>query len=1111
MGLRVPMSTELPFEHSTSLDEVGVDEVFFGRDKELQAIAASMGTVLAGTGHIDVISGPAGIGKTRLAREVAASARTDGFQVLRGGCWEGDGAPSYWPWIGVLRSYLEAAGDEAATGSEFSRLLEAASARVSVVARATVDASKDAQQARFVLFDWVCEFFAGVTARQPIMLVLDNLHWADTGSLLLLQFVVGRLATLPIAIIATSRDPLPDLLKSVIHHEEAEHLPLPGLSREEVSALLTARSAYTPVGDVLDQLMGLTEGNPYFLRELAQLWRGGHGPTDASAVLALPPSLLALTLQQFDRLSFTCRRLLQAASVIGREFDAELVTQVAEMAMPDAMRMLDDAAEHRVLVPLTATRYCFRHALVREAIQGQVNLAERTRLHERIAIALEQQVKAGARVPATALAHHFSMGLPFTHRRRAGAYSITAGEEAHAAFAYEEAVFQFRRAQEMCWTTFSDTEACDLLLRLGAAEAGAGASASSRHTFENAAAFARRLECPQRFTRAALGFKGLMWATIPVDYAAVALLEEARSRLTDACEPLEVQLLASLSKSLYYSHHTDRARQYSERASLLAATQGDPRLKAIALETHAVTLLRPDTTDALLAVTSALTRYAEELRDPDLLFNANLFRQFSLLTTGDIWQADQALLEAAGISQQTRNPRFLWQIALLRTARATLRGQLALAEEMATTSQTLGRRVHDSSPGQHDLLQTLQRALLRNDVNALLEPAAALVVQSPTVPGFKVAYSLLLARASQISLASELLHELAPGDFHALPRDNLFVWLLTMVAEATVLTRQRTHAATAYRLLLPYAEQQIVAAWGTVLDGCVSHYLAILAAFLAMDSAAIAHFSEAIVRNRTVGAPALTARSQVAYAQFALARSPAGCPDDPCELARAAEGTFTSLSFPHYAHLAATVRQQASTDYKTFPATGTHDLPLSENCFRRTGDFWTIQFEHIRVTLKHSLGLQYIATLLSRPGEAIHVLELIAPPPSPEGFNPAFTTSNDKRSDDRARTQYRHRLREISVELDEAEAHHDLGMTARLTSERAHIMTELAGSFGLRGRGRPFNSEAERARISVRNRISSAFVALTAHHPSLARQLRRAIRTGVACTYDPLTPVRWIL
>ncbi len=326
----------------------------------------------------------------------------------------------------------------------------------------------------------------------------------------------------------------------------------------------------------------------------------------------------------------------------------------------------------------------------------------------------------------------------------------------------------------------------------------------------------------------------------------------------------------------------------------LAQVTSDERIHAIALEAHTVGMLRPDRSADVLRSADKLVELSERLRDPQLRFDARIFRQYSLLSLGDLVQADRELDQCSQISEAAPNPRRQWQVALLRAARATLRGNLMLAEHFSSSAQDLGSRVHDSSPAHYQLLQGFQRALLRDDLVGWLEGTEVVIARFPTVPAFKVAQALILSRLSRMHLAREALHQLGSNDFAAIPPNNLSLWLLTALAEVAFLTSQKTYATALYRLLLPYAAEYIVAAWGTLLDGSVSHYLALLAT-VTDNVAASAHFEHAIAANRRIGAPALTARSCL---HFSAHLANADSLSEALDLAREAAGTFSALETP---------------------------------------------------------------------------------------------------------------------------------------------------------------------------------------------------------------------
>lgn len=1068
----------------------------------MEAILGSLDAASAGSGRLEIVSGSAGIGKTRLTYEVATVARGRGFEVLRGGCWESEGAPAYWAWSEVLRQHL---GSEPAPGNsaDFSQLLDAAATRAGVPIRGIVDATKEAQQARFMLFDRFCEFLAATTTAQPLLLIIDDAHWADAGSLLLLQFLAGRLARMRLAVIVTSREPLSELAASTTRHPWARHRVLRGLTRAETRTLIAACAARAPRRPEFDRIMHLTEGNPYFVKELGQLLADGQRVFDAEEAIQWPANVLAITLQPYNRLSLECRILLQAASVVGREFDAEVAADAARLPIRDALPLLDEAVAHRVITHLDTTHYQFVHALVREAILDQLHPSDRMRLHEATALTLQRRAAAGEPVSTAALAHHFCRGLPLTQRRQAAEYCIDAGDAAHAAFAYEEAVSQLRRAQALSGAVFSQPDSCDLLLKLGAAEAGAGEWAQSRRTFEDAAALARRLRSPERLARAALGFKGLMWGTIPVDCEAITLLEEAQMRLGDRFPSLTVEILSALSRSLYFSPNNARADMYSASALGLASHLSDTRLHAHAIETHSLTLLRPGRTHELLDSASTLLELGDDIRDPQVRFNARMFRQFGLLSTGRLIDADHELELAAQISESSPYPRFRWQIALVRVARATMRGSFAHADRLSRVAYELGSRVHDNSPLQYHLLQSFQRTQLRRDATAWAHTTQDALAQLPHIPAIRVAHAWILAHTSHLDLATEFLHELAGNSFQCIPPNHLFLYLLAVLADVAVTVSSIPHATTLYNILLPYASDFIVTAWGSLVDGSVSHYLGLLAQSLGMDSAGD-HFRFSIDANRQLGAAPFTARSSLHLAHFLLSHD-----EDPSaalSLAAQAARTFSSLNLDHYAMKARSLCDTIARGGS--PSSEVPAAPEAPNALRRNGDFWTFSYKGESGLLRPTLGLQYIAVLLARPRTPVHVLDLVA---GAHGRVVRIGEAAGAESDIEARTSYRRRLQELAAEIDEADSNNDVGRRELLSAERESLLRELSRAFALSGSPRPSGSIAEKARISVRNRITSAFRTIQCVSPNGARFLELSITTGSFCQYDPIEPTTWQL
>jgi hypothetical protein len=321
------------------------------------------------------------------------------------------------------------------------------------------------------------------------------------------------------------------------------------------------------------------------------------------------------------------------------------------------------------------------------------------------------------------------------------------------------------------------------------------------------------------------------------------------------------------------------------------------------------------------------------------------------------------------------------------------------------------------------------------------------------------------------------------------------------------LTSQTTHAATLYQTLSPYALEYVVAAWGTLLDGSVSHYLALLARTLGDFDAASSHFEAAIAANRIIGAPALTARSCLH-----LGIHLAGVDSRRAlELATEALGMFSALGLAAYAHrtdaLCARLTNPPDTLYQEAHPTSSTGL----NALRRNGDYWLVTYKGKTSLMRHSVGIQHVARLLSRPTVSVHVLDLAGGDGAQDGPHSSANHPADLESDLKARDQYRQRLHDLSEEMDLAERNHDVGRMGLLERERTALLQELSRAFSISGSPRPGRSNAERARISVRNRITAFVKALRPHDPEAARHFERSIQTGMLCTYDPSERTDWQL
>ncbi|MEE8466379.1 MAG: AAA family ATPase, partial [Dehalococcoidia bacterium] len=444
--------------------------VFVGRQREMGELKAALEDALSGRGRLLTLVGEPGIGKTRTALELATYAGLRQAQVLWGRCYEGEGAPPYWPWVQAIRSYVRDVDPEqlrSEMGAGAADIAEVVSDVREQLPGLDAPPQLEPEQARFRLFDSITAFLKNAGQRKPLVLVLDDLHWADHPSLLLLEFVARELGNARVLVIGAYRDmelsrqhPLSRTLGELTRERLFQRVLLRGLDQGDVGRFIELVSGIDPPPGLTEAVHRQTEGNPLFVTEVVRLLvQEGELTQDSSTAagraeerdswsVRIPEGVREVIGRRLDRLSEQCNETLTIASVIGREFTLENLGSLIEDLTGDRLlEVLEEALSARVIeeLPRAVGRYQFTHALIQETLAGELSTTRVVRLHARIAESLEESYGEEADGHAAELAYHFAEAEAVVGSEKLVYYSLLAGERALAAYAHEDALTHFEK------------------------------------------------------------------------------------------------------------------------------------------------------------------------------------------------------------------------------------------------------------------------------------------------------------------------------------------------------------------------------------------------------------------------------------------------------------------------------------------------------------------------------------------------------------------------------------------------------------------------------------------------------------------------------------------
>ncbi|WP_336215362.1 ATP-binding protein [Nonomuraea sp. LPB2021202275-12-8] len=866
---------------------------FVGRVSELAILESLLPLAEETSRRVALIRGEAGSGKTRLVREFAHAAVSRGVRVLYGACDAVVNAP-YQPFaealeflVGILDS--EMLSDCLAGNGELSRLLPDLSPRPTV-------AAADPDTERYRLHVAVADLLEQVSRHLPVLLVVDDAHWADTPSLHLIRHLIraspgGRLL-LVIAFRPGEADILPEFAEALADIQRAEgvtHLPLRSLNEDEVQDFVRHSARVGPDVDVLTtahEIGELTGGNPFLLGEL---WRTlaetGNIEvtarqvrlTRSTARLSSPDSVRDVVRQRLQRLSPEAVALLEMAAVIGPEFDLKVLADAARMGNGSLMSSLDEAVRSGMLQEGAESSvrlvYRFAHELVRRALYDRLTGTRRAELHLRAGEALERANSSRLERVLPELAYHFSLGAAMAGPERAVEYNVRSAEAAMDSFAFEDAAAQLKTALRL--GVGDEHRRAHIQLDLALACHRAGQSPQALAAYGEAAAHARVHGDAEMLAQVAIGFEEASWRPARAHEQATMLLNEAVSGLEDD-SPLQARALSHLTRALVFTGQLDKALETREKAVAMARRTGDRQALGRALA-QAYYARGPIPYPDVIAMLRQARELGNELGDAELVADSTGWLAVTLVELCDLDAASGEIEGLRRAAEQTHQAFPLYTAYQNGSALALCAGRLADAETMAEQSWYWSRRLHGRSRSAEYGLQMFSIQREQGRLTELRPIIELLAGEDKAAVSWRPGLVALLADLGLKKAAQAELNRLLADGVTSIPQDGLRVASLSYLADACSILQDARCAALTYPALLPLAGGNVRIGQLTACYGAADRYLGMLAATMKEWDKAEAHFELALELNTRMGAHTWTAHTAYQYGR--MLRSRGSLPD----------------------------------------------------------------------------------------------------------------------------------------------------------------------------------------------------------------------------------------
>jgi tetratricopeptide (TPR) repeat protein len=1041
-----------------------MSEVFVGRARELASFDEMLAHALLGAGRFALITGETGIGKSRLAQEIADDADAKGWNTAWGRSWEGVGTPAYWPWTQLLRRLSSLTElQRRYADQDIGGLLDTSR---------TLNEPPDAQQARFRLFDSVSRLLHQAAEIRPLLLVLDDIHTADAATLTLLQFVARGLRGANLVLIATARDagsavtPEQSALLAQVARE-ARQIPLERLDRDELGQWVARAAPHLEA----DRVWAVSEGNPLFVEELLAAAR--KQPDAAWTARQMPLGIREAVRAHLALVSDRALRLLEIASVLGRE---PPLAALKSLASRDELAVLDEAMASGILRDVGDGRLRFSHILLRDELYARLGDDRRRALHR------EASRVGGDRAAA---AHHALLGTRTKDAKVTMELVIAAMSEAAGRLAHEDAARLGQRALETLERDLTPPDVCTLLVMIGEALVVAGDLPAGQAVGGKAAALAGDLGNAELLARAALTRTAEI--SFGPDDQAVHWLRKALAALPKEDSPLRTLVMGRLAAALVSSSSDRKESQLLGRESVAMGRRlRDDGTLLAAL--HSSSGYFPDdiTPRERFAVYAEIVDLAERLGTVGRIAPLLSWHVASWLELGEPDGAQAAAERAAALLEPYQQPHYRWRPPLIRAALAALRGEFADAERWSRESLAISR---EHAIGEGLAMFAIFRSVLpylRGDDGGLAEflPLIEQALGPTTLSAvFKAIWEAPIGRVEPVQESIALLKTLPAEEITGAAQLG---WVCARFGLSE-------HAEFFYRLAAAIPKTMPLAfppgGFGCLGPSCllVGH----LAAMTGRREEAIECFERASATARELRSPPLLANAELAWAEL-LAGTP-----EAAVYARIAFEQASSVGLEVLADKARGLTDEAGARGRPPPKASAETPARPSISVRREGELWFIEVGKRRLTLRDSKGMHFLAALIDAPHRQLHVLEL-----SELGEE----SDAGPLLDQKTKQAYRERAEELRFELEQATDHNDGGRIERARQELDLLGAELTRALGLGGRDRRAGSAAERARINVQRRLRDVIRRVAEQDRALGRHLELSVNTGLFCMYAPTWP-----